>query len=199
MRESTMTARSWVVAGALLVIGALWTSQTAIPRGGTPPIAPALTAAAYALFAVGFTRAASVTGRRPLGTVALLALSALVLVQGYIDPTPANEALTVAGGAEIALYSLALLVLMLGAAIVAAVEIARVDVVPRPWRWVPLGGAVAFAVMQAVVWVMPAPLTEAWMTVVGVVSGVVWLGVPLLLGFVAIFLGVERAADRARA
>jgi hypothetical protein len=103
-------------------------------------------------FAVGFSRDASVVGRRPLGMTALIVVAVTPLVSDAVvmalpevrspdDPAVVATSVVSWGGT----------IVSLAAGLVAAVQIARLGTVPRRWRWMPmwaLGVSVGAAALQ---------------------------------------------------
>ena len=142
-----------------------------------------LWAAALLVFAVGSSPRDSVTARRPLGTVALvllalwsLAMRVAGLFQDPMNPTPLIpwEVTTV---------------VPLVLSVVAVVQIARVGVVPRRWRWAPaiaLGVQIAsFAIGQALMMDQATAMQTVGLAsalgMLGFLAGTLGLGVIALL------------------
>jgi len=96
-------------------------------------------AAGVVVFAVGFSRDASVVARRPLGMTALVIAAVTPLVSDGVaialpDALSADDPTITA----ISVVSWAGWIVSLAAGLVAAVQIARLGAVPRRWRWMPM-------------------------------------------------------------
>ncbi|KQZ25174.1 hypothetical protein [Microbacterium sp. Root553] len=141
--------RTWILAGVGLIACGVVGVLPPGGRVGSGPIllvTDVLFAASVLLFAVGLSREASVVSRRPLGVAALAIVAIWPLLSSVITRamgpgvSPDDGAWTTYG--YIALF------IPTAAGLVAAMQIARSDTVPSPWRWAPawvLG-------MQALVW-----------------------------------------------
>ena len=147
--------RTWILGGVgLIACGILGV----LPPGGRVGSAPILLvtdvlfAASVLLFAVGLSRDASVVSRRPLG-VAALAIVAIWPLLSSVITRAMGPGVSPDDGAWVA-YGYIALFIPTAAGLVAAMQIARSDTVPSPWRWAPawvLGiQALAWAVSQAV-------------------------------------------------
>ena len=147
--------RTWMLGGVGLVACGVLGVLPPGGRVGSGPIllvTDVLFAASVLLFAVGLSRDASVVSRRPLGVAALAIVAIWPLLSSVITRamgpgvSPDDGAWTTYG--YIALF------IPTAAGLVAAMQIARSDSVPSPWRWAPawvLGmQALAWAVSQAV-------------------------------------------------
>lgn len=135
--------RTWMLGGALFAIAAvigLWVTN--FPGIGFARLPDVLFAAGAVVFAVGIGRAGSVTARRPLGTTALVALGGWVLLSPLLMllvPTPSFDgAIGFRYETVVGALSMSLQVVTLMLAIIAVVQIGRIAVLPRPWRWAPL-------------------------------------------------------------
>lgn len=194
---------SWVIGGALLVVAGLLMFAGLI---GTALVGvPAIGAAA--LFAIGLTRTASITARRPLGTTALIACGVLLGVvppmiarattdQMFVGFFTSTDPTVIAIMAGVVGYVVA----GVAAAVVAGVSIDRAGVAPRPWGWLLLVFLVGAFVVTAAEMVAIGTTARVWSAPLGIE----WLG-PLhdvqiigtvLLGITAIVVG---AVDRSRA
>ncbi|TFB95516.1 MULTISPECIES: hypothetical protein [Cryobacterium] len=197
-RSESDASRAWLIGGALLlatvVIGVAQPALALIPLGGS--IRPVLFSAALLVFAFGIRGAGSVTARRPLGTIALTALAAWLLLgsvlQDVIASSFSNDPLSdglFAFGYVDSFVTFAL-------ALVAVMQIARAGVVAAPWNWVPAGVVGAASVswlLSAVVTVNSRQGFGLEAVVLMSVDALVRIGGTVLLGVVAIVL-----ADRAR-
>ncbi|CAH0195486.1 hypothetical protein [Microbacterium foliorum] len=147
--------RTWILGGVGLIACGILGVLPPGGRVGSGPIllvTDVLFAASVLLFAVGLSRDASVVTRRPLGVtamaiVAIWPLLSSVITRAMGPGVSPNDDAWVAYG-YIALF------IPTAAGLVAAMQIARSDTVPSPWRWAPawvLGmQALAWAVSQAV-------------------------------------------------
>lgn len=183
---------SWMWGGGLLA-GAAVLPLAFGPGGGAVPriVGQGLVLAAMIVFALGLRGAGSLVARRPVGTVALIALGLIPLVFTVATPSNVPESdvwiLQILGYTE--------LVLSVGAALVAAVEIARARVVPDPWRWAPTVALALVVLVQAgaqVIGVAAGPeglrdLAPA-LSAIALASAVL---VPLALGVIAMMLGAR--------
>jgi hypothetical protein len=149
---------TWMAGGAGLVacgvLGVLSYSMLGTP--GTQVISlvgDAIFATAVLLFAIGLSPDASVVARRPLGVTAMVVVAAWPLVAFVIASLLALDE----PGDGSMIYGYVALIVPAGAGLVAAVQIARADVVPSPWCWAP---AWALAV-QAAAWAIPNVVTVA--------------------------------------
>lgn len=146
--------QTWTYAGAgLIVCGVGEMVQTSLR--GTPGsdavriLIDLVFAASILLFAFGLSRDASVVGRRPLGVTAMAVVALWPLAdlasEGLLPLGPSTDdtAWMVQGYLS--------LIVPAAAGLVAAVQIARGDEVPRPWRWAPMWVLGAYAVT----WVIP--------------------------------------------
>lgn len=193
---------AWVWGGGLLIASALLplVASASLNEVGNLAIVGGIGIAAFSaallLFAYGWRSQGSVVARRPLGTTALTVWASVGPLSAVISlALPAYDA----GSAPLfeALYYGELLV-WLGAGLVAIVAIARAGVVPRPWNRAPLwafgivvGAGVLF--QAAIVGVAGRPDgQEALGLLTGILSLVSTL-VPLLLGILAIVLGLRTA------
>jgi hypothetical protein len=186
-------SRTWVAAGILLIVATLLplVLRTAAPMNPIPGadiFDVLLFAVALGLFALGRP---GVTARRPLGTIALLAL-AVWSVGAMVVWSVAAVPLAQSSGM---LTSIVDDVVRLALAIVAVVEIARAGVVPRPWHRAPLWALVAVAVPQIVVFGLTvSPNTAQTGIDLLPVSIATTLIAPVFLGVLAIVLGVRPLA-----
>ncbi|MFC8681977.1 hypothetical protein ACFT30_10680 [Microbacterium ureisolvens] len=186
---------TWLAGGIGLVgcgvVGMLRGSFLGAP-GATAALsllADLLWAAAVLLLAVGLSREGSVVARRPLGmaSAAIVALwplthSIVNLLAGPWAPDQADAWL---------FWTYLSMVLPLLAGVIAAMQVARARVVPRPWNWAPLWVLVG----QVVLWVLPQLIgvaaPDALMQMPGLLSALGTLGFlagTLGLGILAIVL-----------
>lgn len=145
--------RTWIVGGVLFVASALlMLAFRGLPGLDLGPFSfsEAVFAAGAVIFAVGFGRAGSVTARRPLGTFALVGLAAWLLLSPLLlrlgSPTSA-ESISESSVVFSGMLSITIEVVTLALAMIAATQIARIRVVPRPWNQAPLWALAAVAVV----------------------------------------------------
>lgn len=194
-----LVRHSWFAGGALLLASvALAATQSASLFIPAVTLQTALFAAALLVFAFGRNRSESVTGRRPLGTAALVLLAAWVLARIVVTPMLAIGIGDALPGALVALGTVDPFV-KFGLSLVAVVQIKRANVVPRPWNWAP---AIALAALTAA-WVLSlapaAAIDQATAqniaVAVSAVDGLIRVCNTVVLGVVAILLA-DRAGQR---
>lgn len=188
-----------LAASALLGL-ALRSSFLFVP--GVLFLADVLFAAGAVLFAVGLGRAGSVTGRRPLGTVAIIALAVWLLIalplQELLVPMEVSFDDPAARGGYFQLVNavgITAEAVSLALAIIAVVQIGRAGVVPKPWAWAPLWALCAVVVARTVLsGMVPIPELaddqEALNALFGL-AGLVVAGSVAFLGVLAMILAVS--------
>lgn len=201
---------AWVWGGGLLIASAvvplIGYSSAAGPAASNTASWVGMLAfsAAMLLFAFGWRRRGSVVAGRTAGVIALIVLALA---------TPAYAAVTsilLSASGESALedpgvYSLLYyidLTVRAGAGALAAVAVGRARVVPPPWCWAPAWGLAALVgtgVLVQVTAVAMGGREGAAQTLLALVevSSIVSILVPLLLGVLAIVLGVRGGSDEA--
>lgn len=146
--------RTWVAGGVLLVASALLKlALRGVPGLDLGPFSfsEVIFAAGAVILAIGLGPAGSVTARRPLGTFALVGLASWLLLSPLLlrfgSPTSegsiSESAIMFSG-----MLSITIEVVTLALAIIAATQIARIGVVPRPWNRAPLWALAAVAVVR---------------------------------------------------
>lgn len=105
-------------------------------------------AASILLFAIGLSREASVVARRPLGLIAMAIvavwpLTSFVLTRTLVQGTEPDDSGWM-------IYGYVSLLIPAVAGLIAAMQIARNDTVPSPWRWAPMWVLGAYALAWAV-------------------------------------------------
>ncbi|KTS81403.1 hypothetical protein NS183_17135 [Microbacterium testaceum] len=134
--------RTWRTGGILLGVAGVLTllaGQHALNGFALRVVIDIVWAIGVLAFAVGFSRDASVVGRRPLGMTALIVVAVTPLVSDAVvmalpevrspdDPAVVATSVVSWGGT----------IVSLAAGLVAAVQIARLGTVPRRWRWMPM-------------------------------------------------------------
>ncbi|WP_286793508.1 hypothetical protein [Microbacterium sp. UBA3394] len=194
--SSTRPLRSWVIGGSLLIVSAITTMVTSVTTVTEVQLWRTISAIAFAsatvVFALGIPGGGSVTKRRPLGTIALIATGVLAVINSLLW--------NLISGPLVAMQTVGYLQLLIGllAVIIAVTAIARAGIVPSPWNWAPTWALVALAVpqilVQAIAAANPADLQQAaqWISLLGVIVAV---SAPILLGVIAIALA-QRPAHR---
>ncbi len=188
--------RTWLTGGVLLLTaGFLGLVRTQLlPAAALGWAGTLLAAAALVVFAIGFGAAGSVTARRPLGTIALLALAAWEVLSPLLWTVFAGILI---GASFESLSTLDILtrVLSLIFAMIAVWQIVRVAVIPRPWNWAPLWALAAFVAAQVLPYLAEATGIRDQETLVLMhgFAGVVLLAGNLFLGVLAIMLAVRPA------
>lgn len=193
-------AATWRTGGTLLAVSGLLGLGGQSLLGLTPVtgvVVDAFWFAGVVVFAIGLSRGGSVVARRPLGTAAMLVLAAAPLsrtlfslaVGTQMDPdAPILRVLSVVLSATS--------ILAIAAGLIAAVQIARLDAVPRRWRWAPMwawGISVGLAVVQALVFTAVSlgdgspELAASWsgIALVGFLAATLGLGVVALIAAAA--------------
>lgn len=191
---------TWMLGGTLLIISGLLHSG----RPGAPYLHIAsvlLFSAALVLFAIGLKPEASVTARKPLGTVALIGLALLSVLHAFegqlygIVPTDLLGILNIIGLAVRGAFAL-----------VAVVQIARAAVIPRPWNTLPGWTLVALAAVNALQIVITQVFvlhgnsggSDAQNTLIAISSvvGLIAMTAPLLLGVMAVVLAARASGEK---
>ena len=135
-----------VVCGVLVMLG-----TTILGMSGGPAlyvVSSVIYAAAVLLFAIGTTAQASVVARRPLGVTAMTILAVWPLVDRIVFQFLPQDGSSLGAWTTLGYVTL---VVETGAALVAAMQIARAGVVPARWRWAPLWVLAS----QAFAWALP--------------------------------------------
>jgi hypothetical protein len=145
---------TWVLGGSALlasvVLPIIINTQV---MSGTGYVGTGLHVFALVIFAIGIRGSGSVTGRRPLGTVALLALAGWTVAY-TVFASLGGGAFIDSSGVPAAWWSAVVTVdlfLRLALALIVVVQIARHDDVPRPWNLAPLWAFAAMVVTAAAV------------------------------------------------
>lgn len=133
--------KTWTVGGIGLVVSGMFavlraTMFNTIGSEWLGVLSGVAFAIAVTVFAIGGSTSASVVSRKPLGVVAMLVVGFSPLLRDIVRwiAEPADS-YAIRG---MALYSIVLLVLIAGAGLIAAMQIARAKVVAHPWRWAPM-------------------------------------------------------------
>lgn len=197
--------RTWMLGGALLAASALLgLALQSFQLTGLPfmSLSDLLFAAGAVIFAVGLGPAGSVTARRPLGTIAIIALAAWLLLAmplqqlllpmevSFEDPAERGGYFQLVNAVGITAEAVSLML-----AIIAVVRIGRSGVVQRPWAWAPLWALVVVVVARTLLsGMVPVPgLTEnqeALLALVGL-SGFLVAASVGFLGVLAMILAVR--------
>lgn len=137
---ATSRRRTWVAGGILLLLSV---AVGLAARGSWGDLASAkdwLFLAAVILLLVGIGRAGSVTGRRPIGSVATVLLAIAPLTQAFwftLMPDSAGDP-HVAEDTSV-LFAMTYYGVVLVLAVISVVSIVLADALPFHWRWAPLG------------------------------------------------------------
>lgn len=181
--------RSWIVGGGLLLLSVViaYVAQYVDVLG--LPLQAVVWGAGVVVLAVA---PASITARRPLGTSALIGLAAWTVVYSVL--AGAVNASASAHGDLTPSVVLSLVDTFGGfvLAVVAAVQIARIEVVPRPWRWAALWVLVAVTATWLLAGVAGTIAVSTSPTVFvgfGMLEAATRAGGTLLLGTLAVLLG----------
>ncbi|MGN6325735.1 hypothetical protein [Pseudolysinimonas sp.] len=178
----------WIVGGALLILSVVVQGVTQYSGTGGVPLRELVWAAGLLVLALARP---SVTARRPLGTGAIVGLAiwsvASTIVGGIIARSVAGVGGDTAGLVTWGYVDSAGLFVL---ALIAVVQISRVEAVRRPWRWVPawvLGVVTAVWLLDLLVGALAGPAAVGYFGVG--LGGLVMTGGTLVLGIVAIGLG----------
>ncbi|MDQ0614968.1 hypothetical protein QF046_002609 [Microbacterium sp. W4I4] len=197
--------RTWMLGGGLLAASALLgLALRGLLLPGLPfiSLSDLLFSAGAVIFAVGLGRAGSVTARRPLGTAAIIALAAWLLVAlplqqlllpmevSFDDPAERGGYFQLVNMVGITTEAVSLVL-----AVIAVVQIGRAGVVPKPWVWAPLWALGMVVVARTVLsGMLPIPglaeNQEALMALFGLAGFLVAASVGFL-GVLAMILAVR--------
>lgn len=196
-RDRRARQRTWVAGGVLLLLSVAVGVAARGPLVGISPAKDWLFAGAAILFVVGLGRAGSVTGRRVVGSVAIVLLAVAPMTQSYwfsfIPDSKADPHLAEDVSVHIALTYYGIVATL---AVISVVEIARAKVVPSGWRWAPMWVIVwtpiAFAIGLALF--SSAPLGTAAASIGAIIGGHGPAAGIAFLGVLGIVLGVRQPA-----
>lgn len=194
--------RTWISGGAgLIVCGVLGMLQAnLVGMAGSEIIrvmSDVIYAASILLFAFGLSREASVVGRNPVGSAAMVVLALwpfakFVLAQSLGSAVPSDDTAWV-------IYGYASLLVPAAAGLVAAAQIARTDNVPAPWRWAPMWVLAAYAVTWAVPEIVFVSVRsdsiQAFADLFSMLGALAALAGTLGLGILAIVLAARERPD----
>ncbi len=193
-RNSVDTRLAWTIGGTLLLISPVLSLGSPsigsqIPGGGY--FGPVCFAAATVLFAFGIRGSGSVTARRPLGTTALVFLGVWTLVTAALLGGPLMSTIYAAtGGNEWTLaISYANVLIQFVGVLIAAIQIARAGVVPRPWNWAPTWALAAITVpwvILQIVGILGGPAVTILAFGFSTIDGIINIAAVMFLGVVAI-------------
>ncbi len=193
--------RTWTLGGiGLIACGVLGMVQTTLLGMSTGPAIAVVTGLVYAaavlLLAIGTTSGASVVARRPLGVTTL----AIVAVWPLVDQVAVH--FLPQDGSSLGAwttYGYVTLVVQAGAALVAAMQIARAGVVAAPWCWAPLWvlafQAFAWAVPQIVGISVGVAAIQAWWGLYSLLATLAGLAGTLGLGILSLVLAAQQRPD----
>lgn len=131
--------RTWIGGGAALILTGVMALLSSTFPGASAlllTLAGATYLVAVILFAFGLQPCASVVNREPLGMTAMLVFGTwplIIQLIGLVVPLGSGD------------FAYVDIVVRLASALIAAVQIGRAGVVPRPWRWAPLWALAAAA------------------------------------------------------
>ncbi|MEJ6553519.1 hypothetical protein PQI51_00610 [Microbacterium esteraromaticum] len=190
--------RTWMTGGVMFVASALLGLGMVTVPGLPFSISQLLFHAGAVVFAIGLGRGGSVTGRRPLGTGAIIALAVWSLIMAPVAWMLVNSAAPTDAGylSTAAMVSTADQVVSLVLAIIAAVQIGRIAIVPKPWNWAPLWALGAIVVAQLIPNLIAAAGSISDQTLLGALFAVISLisaSAVAFLGVVALVLALRPA------
>jgi hypothetical protein len=180
--------RAWVIGGALLLATVVISVANPSLIVGGDIVGKVLFSASLMVFAFGIRGAGSITGRKPLGTTALAMLAIWTLLVSILESVLfsgnyPSDALLV--------FSYVDSFVQFVVALVAATQIARSGVAPRPWNWAPAWALAAVAaswLLQQIVAVGVMQDASSITLFVVLLDGFVRIGALVFLGVLAIVL-----------
>ena len=179
---------SWIVGGALLVLSVVIGYATQYGGTGDVPVRDLAWAAGVLVLALGTP---SVTAHRPLGTAALVGLGIWTVGAAIVRGILNREVAGVGGNlAPVIVASWVDIVGSLLLAIVAVVQIGRIEAVRRPWRWAPawvLGIVTAEWLLGQLIGLVGGAAVGPYVALG--LGGLLNIGGTLVLGILAIGLG----------
>ncbi|PRB14119.1 hypothetical protein [Microbacterium sp. MYb62] len=154
-------------------------------------------AASILLFAFGLSRDASVVGRKPLGVTAMTVVALWPLAEFAATRLFALGPLT--DETVWRVHGYLALIVPAAAGLVAAVQIARSDEVPQPWRWAPmwvLGGYLVTWAIPQIIFVTERPESiQAFADLFQLLGALAALAGTLGLGIVALVLAARQRPE----
>ena len=193
-RAESPAPRALFLGGALLLASVVATVAFQVgfySAGWVGYIPTILFSAALMILAFGIRGSGSVTAGRPLGTFALAALAAwLILSDVLVSALNASIAADSSAAVVVTIIYVALVV-KFALAVIAVVQIARAGVVPAPLEWVPtwvLAAATASWLLTQLAGLVLINVSQVQMTVFAL-DGAVRIAGVILLGVLAIVLG----------
>jgi len=193
-RAESPAPRALFLGGALLLASVVATVAFQVgfySAGWVGYIPTILFSAALMILAFGIRGSGSVTAGRPLGTFALAALAAwLILSDVLVSALNASIAADSSAAVVVTIIYVALVV-NFALAVIAVVQIARAGVVPAPLEWVPtwvLAAAAASWLLTQLAGLVLVNVSQVQMTVFAL-DGAVRIAGVILLGVLAIVLG----------
>ena len=193
--------RTWILGGLLLITAGLAWAAVELRLAPLGVLGLAAAAAAFVVFALGIGPGGSVTGRRPVGTIALAALGVLTVGDPFI-----RMLIVGVGGGEgpqaaeqqamtHQLVSAVLGVISLTLAVIAVVAILRAGVVPSPWRWLPLFALIVLLIARGLPYLAQTSIPLSAVAVVFTIANLLPALMLLLMGVAAVMLA---AGSRSR-
>jgi hypothetical protein len=149
---------------------------------------------ALVVLAIGSDASGSVTARRPLGTLALIALAIWLVLGSLVDFIIGSFFRDLSSSEFLTKVDLVDLAVQFALALIAVIQIARAGVVPPRWNWVPAYVLAAVTASWLLMYLIGNDTIDADLTTVVLlnVEGIARTGGTLVLGVVAILV-----ADRA--
>jgi hypothetical protein len=193
-RAESPAPRALFLGGALLLASVVATVAFQVgfySAGWVGYIPTVLFSAALMILAFGIRGSGSVTAGRPLGTFALAALAAWLVVSAVFHTTVGPMLAETSPIALSMAFSYIDLVVEFALAVIAVVQIARAGVVPAPLEWVPtwvLAAATASWLLMQLAGLVLVNVSQVQMTVF-TLDGAVRIAGVILLGVLAIVLG----------
>ncbi|MGO1839547.1 MAG: hypothetical protein ACTH2J_03700 [Candidatus Microbacterium stercoravium] len=179
---------SWLVGGiGLIACGVVGVVRTSVlgssgTNNALTLISDLLWAGSILLLAVGLSREGSVVARKPLGLVSAVVIAVWPVTRTLVGLVFVRDTPQQAAGWLFWDYASTFLPFVIG--LIAAMQVARAGVVPRPWNWAPLWALGAKSAM----WVLPQLIGSASPSALIQMPGLVSaLG---MLGFLATTLGL---------
>jgi len=193
-RAESPAPRALFLGGALLLASVVATVAFQVgfySAGWVGYIPTILFSAALMILAFGIRGSGSVTAGRPLGTFALAALAAwLILSDVLVSALNASIAADSSAAVVVTIIYVALVV-KFALAVIAVVQIARAGVVPAPLEWTPtwvLAAVTASWLLTQLAGLVLVNVSQVQMTVFAL-DGAVRIAGVILLGVLAIVLG----------
>lgn len=186
---------TWLIGGiGLIACGIVGVTRGSVP--GAPGaillltlVGDVLWAGSILILSIGTSREGSVVARKPLGLTASVVVAVWPLTNTLVAPIVSPQSPAQAGAWQ--LWTYLSLVVPLVSGLIAAMQVARIRIVPAPWSWAPLWAlgvrTVAWLVPQLIGVAAPGTLTEL-ATVIPLLGTLGFLSTTLGLGILAVVL-----------